>query len=218
MRSVALVVGIAVAAVAWGSAGSVSRVLGSIDIASGQTAGDVSTVNGGIDIGDRAQVGAVSTVNGHIKLAAGAHAASVTTVNGSLTFATDAQVTGNATTVNGSMHLEKGVEIGGNLTNVNGDAKIDGAHIGGVLKTHSGSIDVSHGARIDGGIRVEDSSNNWSLFGHSVPRVVIGPGVTIGGPMHFDQKVELFVSDHAVIKGPIEGATATTFVGEMAPK
>ena len=197
---------------------SVSRVLGSIDIEPNRTVANVSTVNGAIEIGAHANVAAVDTVNGHLRLGAGAKADSMSTVNGHVTLETGAQVKGKVTTVNGSMELAPGSEVGAELQNVNGDFTIDAAHVAGRLHTSTGSMTIEHGARIDGGILVDEGHHNWTLFGPGTPRIVIGPGAVIGGPLKFERKVNLFVSDQAVLQGPIEGAVAVRYSGDTAPR
>jgi cytoskeletal protein CcmA (bactofilin family) len=197
---------------------SVSRVLGSIDIAADRTVGNVSTVNGAIEIGSHASVAAVATVNGHLRLRAGAKADSMTTVNGGITLEPAARVKGTVTTVNGSLELAPGADVGGDLGNVNGDVNIDGAHVAGRLRTSNGSIETTYGARIDGGVLVEGTQHNWGLFGWGTPRIVIGPGSIIGGTLKFERKVKLYVSDRAVLTGTIEGAVPTRYSSEKGPE
>jgi cytoskeletal protein CcmA (bactofilin family) len=218
MRRLFLVLAIGLASPALGSDPSVSRVLGSIDIAADRTVGDVSTVNGAIEIGPHASVAAVATVNGHLRLGAGAKADSMTTVNGSVTLEAAAQVKGAVTTVNGHLELAPGADVGGDLGNVNGDVTVNGAHVAGRLRTSTGSIETIHGAHIDGGILVDDDEHTWwGLFGSGRPRIVIGPGSVIGGTLKFDRKVKLYVSDRAVLTGTIEGAVPTKYSGDKAP-
>ena len=216
-KAMFLTLAIAVSMPATGADTSVSKVLGSIDIGANQTAGTLSTVNGGIDVGAHSTVEAMDTVNGHLHLGASSTAASMTTVNGGVTLDADAKVKGSVDTVNGSLKLGTGAEVGGTVENVNGDVTIDGAHVVGTLKTKTGSIETRHGARLDAGLTVGKDENNWSLMGHSTPRIVIGPGTVVGGPLKFERKVKLYVSDRAVVKGAIEGAEAVRYSGETAP-
>lgn len=197
---------------------SVSRVLGSIDIAANDTVGSVSTVNGAIEIGPHASAANVDTVNGHLRLGAGASANSLSTVNGGITLEQDAHVKGGVSTVNGGLHLTSGAEVGGTLSNVNGDVLLIGAHVAGVLSTNTGSIQVMNGTRLDGGIHIERTEHNWGIFGWRTPRVVIGPGAVVAGPLTFDRKVVLYVSDRAVVTGAIAGATPIRYSGNLAPE
>jgi hypothetical protein len=218
MKIAFLVLAVAFAGDATGADTAVNRVLGSIDIAADRVVGNVSTVNGGIDIGSKAVVAAVETVNGHVRLGAGASAKSLETVNGGITLETGARVSGKVETVNGSLRLAPGAEVGAALRNVNGGVTIDGAHVAGQLRTSTGSIETTNGARLDGGILVDENHGNWGLFTWGTPRIVIGPGSVIGGPLKFQRKVILFISDRAVIAGPIEGAVPTPFSGDRPPR
>lgn len=208
----------AFASPAHGTEGSVSKVLGSIDIGADRTVGKLETVNGGIEVGPRSSAESLETVNGHLRLGAGASADSLTTVNGGITLDANAHVKGAVETVNGSLNLAAGAEVGGTLENVNGDVMIDGAHVVGRLRTQTGSVETRNGARLDAGLLVGKNDNNWGLFGHSTPRIVIGPGTVIGGPLKFERKVDLFISDRAVVKGAIEGATPVRYTGDKPPK
>ena len=200
-----------------GTEPSISRVLGSIDVSADRAVGDVTTVNGGIEIGAHTVAARVETVNGHVRLGEGARADSLETVNGGITLEAGAQVAGKVETVNGSLRLAPGAEVGAGLRNVNGDVRVDGAHVVGVLRTSTGSIETAN-ARLDGGILVDENHSNWGLFTWGTPRVVIGPGTVIGGALKFQRKVNLFVSDRASVAGPIEGAVAVTYSGDRAPR
>lgn len=218
MKAIFLLLAIAFSMPASSAAASVSKVLGSIDISANQTAGTLSSVNGGIDVGAHSTVEGMDTVNGHLRLGEGSTATSMTTVNGSVTLDAGAKVKGAVETVNGSLTLGPGAEVGGTLGNVNGDVTIDGAHVVGLLKTESGSIETRHGARLDSGLAVGKNEHNWGLAGHSTPRIVIGPDTVVGGALKFERKVNLYISDRAIVKGAIEGAAPVRYSGETAPK
>jgi hypothetical protein len=51
---------------------------------------------------------------------------------------------------------------------------------------------------------------------NDVPRIVIGPGASVQGELRFARKVQLFVSDKAVI-GSVTGATPIPFSGASPP-
>ncbi len=200
------------------SSGDVSTVNGSVTIEEGATAEDVSTVNGSINIADNATVQSVESVNGGVSLGSGAKASVIETVNGTLRFAERAQVSGDVSAVNGTAKLAKGADIRGALSNVNGKMSIDGAHVGGGLKTVNGDIEVGPDSRIEGGILVEKPNLNMFNRNRRVPRIVIGPGAVVEGRLRFEHEVQLLVSDRAKI-GPVEGGKAITFSGDepMAP-
>lgn len=208
------------AALACATAGadpSISKVMGSIDVSPGEHAGDVSTVNGGIRVGANAVVGKVDTVNGGVTLESHATAASLETVNGGVRIETGANVTGPVTTVNGGLTVEDGADLGATLTNVNGGIRIGAAHVGGSIETTNGDINIGANARIDGGIHMNADTSWWHFFFfESLPRVVIGPGAVVRGPLHFERAVKLYVSDHASI-GPVTGATVIRFAGANPP-
>ena len=196
---------------------SISKVMGSIDVSPGEHAGDVSTVNGGIRVGANAVVGKVDTVNGGVTLESHATAASLETVNGGVRIETGANVTGPVTTVNGGLTVEDGAGLGATLTNVNGGIRIGAAHVGGSIETTNGDINIGANARIDGGIHMNADTSWWHFFFfESLPRVVIGPGAVVRGPLHFERAVKLYVSDHASI-GPVTGATVIRFAGANPP-
>jgi DUF4097 and DUF4098 domain-containing protein YvlB len=191
-----------------------SKVLGSIHIAPGQHADDASTVNGSIEIGANAAVKHADTVNGNVTLHEHSTAASVETVNGSARIEQGARVSGNIALVNGHISLDKGADVAGRLTNVNGAIQLDGAHVGGGIETSTGDIEIGPNSHVEGGILVNDSGQSWISFSKpKVPRVVIGPGAVVKGPLMFRRDVTLYVSDRATI-GAVEGATANKFSGE----
>jgi cytoskeletal protein CcmA (bactofilin family) len=219
MKAGSMLVAVA-ALLAYGTAGadpSVSKVMGSIDVSPGQHAGEVSTVNGSIHIGENAVVGKVDTVNGSLTLGKEATAASLDTVNGSVELSEGAHVAGTVATVNGSLRVADGADIGAALTNVNGSIRIRAAHVGGSIETTNADIDIGPNAHIDGGIHMNRDTSWWHFFfSGSMPRVVIGPGSVVRGPLHFERAVTLYVSDHASI-GPVTGATVTRFAGANPP-
>jgi DUF4097 and DUF4098 domain-containing protein YvlB len=193
-----------------------SRVNGSIDVAAGQHAGDVSTVNGGIHIGENAVVGHVSTVNGGISVARQATVGGIEIVNGSIRVSEAAHVSGHVTAVNGPLTVETGADIAGGLTNVNGPIRVTAAHIGGLLETVSGDVELGPNARVDGGIHVGRDTSWFHFWWEAVPRIVIGPGSVVGGTLRFEREVKLLVSDRATI-GRVEGATVVRFSGDRSP-
>jgi hypothetical protein len=196
---------------------SISKVMGSIDVSPGEHAGDLSTVNGSIHVGANAVVGKVDTVNGSVLLASHATAASLDTVNGSVKLGEGARVTGAVTTVNGSLGVGDGADVGGALSNVNGAIHVGAAHVAGSIETTNADILIGANARIDGGLHMNADTSWWHyFFFESLPRVVIGPGAVVRGPLHFERAVKLYVSDHASI-GPVTGATVIRFAGANPP-
>jgi cytoskeletal protein CcmA (bactofilin family) len=192
-----------------------NKINGSIHVPAGRPAGDVHTVNGAIHIEDNATVATAATVNGSIQLGAHATAASLKTVNGSISLDTDSHVSGNVGSVNGELTLANGAEVLGSLANVNGRINLTAAHVIGGIKTVAGSISIKGASRVDGGLVVSSSSGGLA-FGSDDPLIVIGPGASVQGALHFERKVRLFVSDRATI-GAVSGATAVSFSGDTPP-
>jgi DUF4097 and DUF4098 domain-containing protein YvlB len=217
----------------------VSGVNGSVDVPAGTSKADASTVNGAVNIGPKAKVdhattvngsvnlgegaqaGEATTVNGHVTLAANATAGKITTVNGGVTLDGGASVSGDVTAVNGALSLAAGSAVHGSLTNVNSHITIDGAHVGHGITTVNGDIDITGKAVVDGGIKVAKPNDHGLLGIHistnDVPRITIGPGATVNGPLTFERPVQLYISNAAQVAGPITGATAVKFSGPTPP-
>ena len=67
---------------------------------------------------------------------------------------------------------------------------------------------------MENGIRVKRSFCLCINAGvSSNPRVIIGPGAVVQGPLIFERKVTLYVSDMATI-GDVVGATSVRFSGQ----
>jgi DUF4097 and DUF4098 domain-containing protein YvlB len=190
-----------------------STVNGSISVPAGQQSGEVSAVNGTVKIGDGATVSSAKAVNGEIEVGSRVKITSITTVNGSIEVGSASQVAGNIKSVNGEIDLASGVEVAGTVTNVSGHILLSGAHVAGTLKTVAGNIEVSGPSQVDGGIIVEKELSGLFDSRPSKPRIVIGPGASVKGPMRFEREVLLYVSDRATV-GPVEGATAVAFSGD----
>ncbi len=203
------------------SVSDASTVNGSVNLAAKAKAGKASTVNGSVNVAEGAHVGEASTVNGHVTLGPQATADSVETVNGGVTLEAGATVSGDVEAVNGALSLAPGSAVNGNLSNVNSHITIDGAHVGKGITTVTGDIDITGNAVIDGGITVKKPNDNGILGIHigtdSIPRIVIGPGATVNGPLTFERTVQLFISDQAHVAGPITGAQAVKFSGTAPP-
>jgi cytoskeletal protein CcmA (bactofilin family) len=134
-------------------------------------------------------------------------------VNGSIELGSGARASGSVASVNGDLTLGDGAEISGSLSNVNGKISLTAAHVGGGIKTVTGSMNISGASRVEGGILVEKPSSELVPLVRDVPRIVIGPGATVQGELRFERPVQLFVSDKATI-GTVTGATPIPFSGE----
>ena len=192
-----------------------TKINGSIHVPVGKPAGAVATVNGSIHIDDNAAITSATTVNGAVHLGDHATATSLNSVNGSIVLGADAHASGSASSVNGELELKNGSEVSGALSNVNGQITLTAAHVGGGIKTINGSMNITGASHVEGGILVEKPSGLQVV--HDVPRIVIGPGATVQGELHFERTVQLYVSDKATI-GTVTGATPISFTGDTPPK
>jgi DUF4097 and DUF4098 domain-containing protein YvlB len=193
-----------------------SKINGSIHVPVGKQPRPVETINGSVHIDENAAVTTATTVNGSMHLGAHATATSLNTVNGSISLETGSHVSGSAASVNGDLTVADGAEITGSLSNVNGKISLNAAHVGGGIKTVTGSISITGASHVEGGILVEKATGGILSLGNDVPRIVIGPGATVQGDLRFERKVDLYVSDKAAI-GPVTGATPVPFTGDKPP-
>lgn len=194
-------------------------VNGSIRITAGQQKNDASTVNGSIRVDANATVKGAETVNGKIELGEHATADELHTVNGSITLDTGASVAHGVSAVNGRLTFHSGADVGGGVSNVNGRITLEAAHVGGLLKTVDGDVDIGSNSHVDGGLLVEKGSTDVFWFFHwssDIPKIVVGPGAVVQGKLQFEREVHLFVSDSATI-GPVSGATPIKFSGDKPP-
>ena len=189
----------------------------SIRLAAGAEAGDLHTVHGSIRIGERSKVGDVKTVDGEVVLAKGSRASSVRSLDGAVQLEEDAKLVHGVSTAGGSIILDDHADVAGRVSSANGEIRLKNAHVGGGILTRRGNINVGSGSRVENGIRVKRSfclCIDAGLF--SNPRIVIGPGAVVQGPLIFERKVTLYVSDTATI-GDVVGATSVRFSG-LAPE
>jgi hypothetical protein len=91
------------------------------------------------------------------------------------------------------------------------------SEVGGRLHTTNGDITLARNSTVRGGILVEKPDVNWLNGDRRIPRVVIGAGCTVVGPLVFEHEVELFVHPTAKI-GAVTGATAVPFTDSLPPR
>jgi hypothetical protein len=190
-----------------------NKVNGSIHVPAGRQPGAVATVNGSIHVDDNAAVTSATTVNGSVHLGEHATATSLNSVNGSIALGTGAHLSGSASSVNGELTLGDGADVSGSLSNVNGKITLTAAHVGGGIKTVSGSMNITGASHVEGGILVEKPSSELIQLVRDVPRIVIGPGATVQGELRFERTVQLYVSDKATV-GTVSGAAPISFSGD----
>jgi hypothetical protein len=214
----AVVLSLAVAAGPAFAVENVDKVFGGITAEAGKEYGSLQTVNGGITIRDGATVRSAETVNGGISMDDDATAESLEAVNGGLNLGERAKVATDVETVNGGIKLADGAGVGGDLETVNGGITLTHAEVGGDVTTTNGDVMVVRSSVIRGALTVKKPESQWWNVGDSkTPRVVIGAGSVVHGPMVFERDVELLV--HTTAKtGTITGATAIPFTDELPPR
>lgn len=190
------------------------KVNGSVNVEPAKHVGNVGTVNGDVRIGHDAVVANAETVNGAIDLEPHAHANSLETVNGGVQIQDGAEVAHAASSVNGDLQLANGGRVGGKLSNVNGEISLDHASVGGGIETTGGDVTIGAGSTVTGGLHVEKPGGVtfWNRDKHK-PKIVIGPGAVIDGPLRFDREVDLLVAPSAKI-GPVTGAKVQPYSGQ----
>ena len=198
----------------------ISKVNGSIDVATGEVRADVSTVNGSIKLGNAAKADDVTTVNGEIALGNNASAKDVTTVNGGIKVGSGARIASDATTVNGSVFVADHGVVGGDVTTVNGGIGLVRAEVGGDVATVNGDVTVGIGSHVKGKLLVKKATNNSvlpiSIGPNRIPRIIVGPNAVVDGELQFEREVKLYVHKSARV-GKITGATAVAYSTPTAP-
>jgi DUF4097 and DUF4098 domain-containing protein YvlB len=213
-----LVSGLAFAQHSTMPARDIDKVNGNITAQAGQAYGDLSTVNGGIDLERGTRAEDVETVNGGIEAGADVAAGDVSTVNGGIRFGQRARIAGSVETVNGGIYVDRGSRVQRGVATVNGAIGLVDTDVGGEIETVNGDVTVGAGSSVKGGIHVEKPGRMGLQWGKQrVPRIVIGPGAVVEGPLVFDREVVLYV--HASARtGAIRGAVARRYEGERAPR
>ncbi|MBC8028104.1 MAG: hypothetical protein H7Y89_19085 [Steroidobacteraceae bacterium] len=179
---------------------SISKVNSSVTAEAGQSYDSLSTVNGHVHIRRGASANQAKTVNGSITIEDDAKVGSASTVNGSLDLGEGVVIATDASTVNGRLKLHKRSRVGGDVSSVNGDIELKGAEVKGRLTTVSGNIDLTEGARVEGGIHIEKPRN--TIWYTKIPERVtvhICSTCTVNGELRFDRPVTLRVDSGAKI-------------------
>jgi DUF4097 and DUF4098 domain-containing protein YvlB len=177
-----------------------TAVNGSVTAEAGQSYDSVRTVNGAVRVGRGASAETAKTVNGSLTLEEDAKVGTATTVNGSLKIGEGAAVTEQASTVNGGIRVAKRARVGGDVSTVSGDIRLDGAEITGKIITRNGDIELTDGARVRGGIHVQENKGGWGWNGKEEPITVnVCATCVVDGDLRFDRAVELHVESGAKI-------------------
>lgn len=200
------------------AAEDIVRTNGAVATSAGGDYGRLATTNGSIRLADGVTAGAASTTNGSISADNDVTAQSLSTVNGSVRVGERARIAGNVETVNGSVLVDRGSRVGGNVGNVNGAIGLIATEVGGDVEMSNGDLTIGIGSHVRGGVRVRKSSSNWMPIRVSTrrPRVIIGPGAVVDGPLVFERDVVLYVHDTART-GAITGAEPVSYATPTAP-
>lgn len=198
--------------------GNLETVNGSIHVEAKASTGNIETVNGSVELAAGAQVGNVETVNGGIKADVDVNAGSLETVNGAIRVEGRNRV-GGIETVNGSIFAGRGSDVTRDVETVNGAIGLVDTDVGGSVSTVNGDVTIGIDSHVRGGLTIEKPRGGGMgiTFKPRVPRIVIGPGAVVDGPLVFKREVKLYVHRTARI-GAVTGATAIAFDGPTAPK
>lgn len=193
--------------------GDISLVNGRIDIgADCRVNGEVGNVNGRIQVGRDTKVLDISNVNGRISLADAVEVdGDISSVNGRIELGERTRVSGDIESVNGRISAAEGVSIAGTVSSVNGSIEMRAARAARVVTTNS-QIHLEEGTVIEGELLVR-KRQGISFNAGSPPKVIIGRGVRVEGPLTFGREVELHVHETASV-GEISGAQAVRYSGD----
>lgn len=194
--------------------GSLASVSGDIHVAAKAHAGSVHAVSGQINIDDGAQVGDIATTSGDIQVGNNVGTGAVKNVSGNIALGHDVVVDGGVTTVSGAIFVAHDSRIGGNIAAVSGDIGLVRTEVRGDITFVASNVTVGIGSHVTGRVHLKKPT-----FGKTdqPPRVVIGPGAVVDGPLVFELPVTLYVHSTART-GPISGATPIAFSTPSSPK
>lgn len=200
------------------AAEDIDKVNGNIRAEAGRAYGSLETVNGSIRIGANARAATAETVNGSITVDAGAQTGALETVNGSIRGEREVRVSGGVSTVNGSIFMGRGGVVGGDVETVNGAIGLVATQVSGGIETVNGDVTVGIDSHVRGGLAVRKprQTGQWVQIQRRDPRIIIGPGARVDGPLVFERTVELHVHTTARI-GAVTGATVQRFSGATPP-
>ena len=189
----------------------------SVRVEAGREVGNIDLINGSIELGDDSSAGALDSINGSIRLGERVTVRNIDATNGRIRAGAQLTVRGSVDATTGSVWLGAGGNIQGDLDALNGSMELHSTRIGGAIKSVNSSLDTGPNSSIVGGIRYRKADGWFNNIGNSKPpRVVIGPGSKVVGPMQFEREVELWVHESASI-GELVGAEARRYAGERPP-
>lgn len=189
------------------------------EIAVGHLPRPVYSVDGGVHLAARAEAGKIRSVHGGVTLGEGATAKTIDTVDGPVALERGATCRHDLSAVDRRVSLAPGGHVGGNVRTL--VAGLDGhdAEIAGAIHTVSGKILLHGTTHVGKGICLDKprpSTDAQDEVWKRLPRVVIGPGVVVDGPIVAARGGTLWVSRQARI-GAVEGIRTQWFDGATPP-
>jgi hypothetical protein len=169
------------------------------------TSGTFRTVNGSATVGNGSVVPGIATVNGSIRIGMDSRTGALATVNGGVTLGEGSVAEGDVESVNGPIVLADGARVEGSARAVNGPLRLDSAHVTGDIQNHNGGMELRGMTVVEGDLAVR-RSQGINITMDEIPRVVIGPDVTVMGRLIFERDVQLIIHRGAQV-GDIQGAT-----------
>lgn len=200
------------------AAEDIVRTNGSVATTAGTEYGRLATTNGGIRLDDGVTAGRVSTTNGSIRAGNDVTVERLKTVNGGIRLGERVRVAGEVKTVNGSIFIDRGGQVGG-VETTNGAIGLVATVVEGDVGLANGDLTIGIGSHVRGGVHMRKPGSSWMpvRIGTRLPRVVIGPGAVVEGPLVFERDVVLHVHDSARI-GPVTGAEPQRYSTPTAPE
>tara|TARA_R110002167_G_scaffold35981_36_gene114549 strand:+ start:1968 stop:2642 length:675 start_codon:yes stop_codon:yes gene_type:complete len=178
--------------------GSISHVMGDIDIDAGRQVQDVSAVNGDITLNNAVSAETIDTVNGDIDIGKDVSIVSASSVNGDISAGSQLTVKDDINTVNGDIDLKARSTVGGDISTVNGDISLYDVKVTGNLATKNGDISLLKGSTVSGDITYQSvDKSRWS--NHDLPTLKIDSQSTVLGKIILNHKVILEIDNPDIL-------------------
>ncbi|HEY4528929.1 MAG TPA: hypothetical protein VIG97_01160 [Luteimonas sp.] len=194
------------------------RTNGSVSTTAGAGYGRLATTNGSIRLDDGVTADRATTTNGSISAGNDVTVGRVKTVNGAIRLGERVRVEGAVQTVNGSIFIDRGGQVG-EVETTNGAIGLVATRVAGDVSLANGDLTIGVGSHVRGSVHVRKPGSSWMpvRVGTRLPRVVIGPGAVVDGPLVFERDVVLHVHESARI-GPVTGAEPQRYSTPTAPE
>lgn len=186
-------------------------------IAAGTSPRSIYSVDGEVQVQSHARAKKVHSVDGDVTLGAFARARAIDTVDGRVQLGRQAVCEHDIADVDGDIVLGRLARVGGDVRTYDGSLLADDANVDGGIRTVSGRIELRGNTHVHGGITLDKpkpSNGSDSAAAKRLPVIVIGPGVTVDGPIIAHHGGILRVSHQAWV-GPIRGLETQWFDGPL---